>query len=233
LRHCRDRREAETALLASLAGTGTGLAGRLTIASTTVAGRAWVLPALVALGKAHPALDVSLMLDDELAPLSLLTSCQADAVLSEAHVNAQGLKSVRLGAMPFVLVASPEATAGWPETPSVEQLLALRGIDFNPGDRVTLDHLALCLPGADLGGLRRYFVNDDQGILEWVLAGGGFSVLPRPMVEGPIAQGRLRCFYPAVRSERTLYLAYAEGVAPAAMAAFLEALQAVRNFTLE
>ena len=241
-RYCRERREAESALLAALEGSGSGLSGRLAIASTTVAGRAWVLPALVALGREHPELDVSLTLGDDLAPLTLLESCQVDAVLSEAMVRRQGIRSVRIGAMPFVLVASPEASAGegtrkgsgpsgplrgplgWPERPSLAELSGLRAIDFQPEDRVTLDHLALCLPGADLGGLRRHFVNDDQGILEWVLAGGGFSVLPWPIVAGAIAQGALRAYYPEVRSERALYLAYAEGVAPAAMGAFLERL---------
>jgi DNA-binding transcriptional LysR family regulator len=103
--------------------------------------------------------------------------------------------------------------------------MRLRAIDFNSKDRVTIDHLGLCLPGADFGGLRRHFVNDDQGILEWVLAGGGFSVLPWPVVEGAIADQRLRTFYPAIRSDRPLYLSYAEGVAPAAMTAFLNRLQ--------
>lgn len=224
LRHCRDRREAESAVLSALAGADAGLGGRLAVASTTVAGRAWVLPTLVALGQAHPDLDISLTLGDDLAPLPLLESCQVDAVLSEAVVRRQGLRSVRMGAMPFALVASAAVTAGWPETPDLAQLATLRAIDFNPEDRVTLDHLALCLPGADLGALRRHFVNDDQGILEWVLAGGGFSVLPWPMVAEGVAAGTLRAFYPATRSERPLYLSYAEGVAPAAMAAFLDGL---------
>jgi ArgP family transcriptional regulator len=226
LRHCRDRREAEAAVIAALAGAADGLKGRLAVASTTVAGRAWVLPTLVALGQAHPGLDLALTLGDDLAPLPLLESCQVDAVLSEAVVRRQGLRSVRVGAMPFALVASPEVTAEWPERPALDRLTTLRAIDFNPQDRVTLDHLALCLPGADLGALRRHFVNDDQGILEWVLAGGGFSVLPWPMVADAVAAGALRAFYPDVRSERPLYLSHAEGVAPAAMAAFLAALKA-------
>jgi ArgP family transcriptional regulator len=225
MRHCRDRREAESAVISALAGADTGLVGRFAVASTTVAGRAWVLPTLVALGRAHPDLDVSLTLGDDLAPLPLLESCQVDAVLSEAVVRRQGLRSVRIGAMPFVLVASAAVTAGWPECPDLAQLTTLRAIDFNPEDRVTLDHLALCLPGADLGALRRHFVNDDQGILGWVLAGGGFSVLPWPMVAEGVAAGTLRAFYPATRSERPLYLSYAEGVAPTAMAAFLDGLR--------
>lgn len=227
LRHCRDRRDAEASFLAGLSGEATGLSGRFTVASTTVAGRAWVLPALVALGRRHPNLDLALTLGDELAAQALLTTCQADAVLSEAQVTAQGLTSVRVGAMPFALVACPQASAGWPDRPGLDQLVTLRAIDFNPGDRVTLDHLALCWPEADLGALRRHYVNDDQGILEWVLAGGGFSVLPWPVVEKPLAAGRLRHFYPQVRSERAMYLAYAEGVAPQAIADLRAALSAV------
>ncbi|MFN3428893.1 MAG: LysR family transcriptional regulator [Candidatus Sericytochromatia bacterium] len=233
VRYCREQREAEQALLASLEGSQEGLMGRLAVAAPTIAGRAWVLQALVALGRAHPRLDLALTLGDDLAPLQLLESSQVDAVLGEAHVSRQGIHSVRIGAMPFVMVATPEATEAWGETPTREQLVALRAIDFHPEDRVTLDHLALCLPGADLGGLRRHFVNDDLGILAWVLAGAGFSVLPRPIVEPALAEGRLRAFFPAVRQERALYLSFAEGVAPVAIAAFAEALAGSSNFTFE
>jgi LysR family transcriptional regulator (chromosome initiation inhibitor) len=223
LRHCRDRRDAEAALLATLASDTAapeGLAGRLAVASTTVAGRAWVLPALAELGRRHEALELSHDLDDELDPFALLESCRADAVLAETPVARAGFESVKVGAMPFVLVASPALVAGWPDAPPPAQLLSLRAIDFNPGDRVTRDHLALVAPDADWAGLRRRFVNDDLGILEWVLAGGGFSVLPVPVVEVPLADGRLRRLYPAVTSERPLYLSWASGVAAGAMAAF-------------
>jgi len=94
-----------------------------------------------------------------------------------------------------------------------------RAIDFAPADRITLEHLALCLPGEDLGPLRRHFVNDNAGILALALAGGGFAVLPEVLLAPHVAAGELTIYYPEVVSRRPLYWTVPEGPQPPAVLA--------------
>lgn len=226
VRHCRARREAEEAFLATLGGAGGELAGRLAVAAGTAVGRAWVLPVIAALGVEHPELDMSLQLGDGLDPADLLERCEVDAVVGDAPLRRRGLVSRQLGTVPFGLVASPKLAAGWGDRPTHAQLLASRGIDFHPGDRITLDHLALCLPGADWSELKRHFVNDDAGILAWVVAGGGFSVVPLFMAASALKAGDLVRLHPEVRSERPLYVSFAEGPQPDSVRVLVGRLQA-------
>lgn len=212
VRHCRVRREAEEALISALGGAEGGLVGRLAVAAGTAVGRAWVLPELAALGREHPALDASLLLEDGLDPLSVLESCQVDAVVGDVQLRRRGFVSRQLGTVAFGLVASPSLAEGWGELPTSAQLLSARAIDFHAADRITLDHLAACLPGSDWSGLKRHFVNDDAGILAWVVAGGGFSVVPLFMAASAIEAGTLLRLYPGIRSERPLYVTFAEGL---------------------
>jgi ArgP family transcriptional regulator len=210
-RHCRTQFEAEAGLLARLGGEEGALAGRLAVGAGTSEGRLWLLPAVAELARRHPALDLTVVLDDQLDGAGLLESSRVDAVLGETPLRRRGLRSTALGQVGYRLVASFD---DWPAEPSLAQLLERRAIDFDPQDRITLDHLALCYPGADLGELRRHFVNDTHGIQAMALAGGGFAVLPQAILDP-----RLRVFHPAVSSTRTLYWSVPDGpLAPATRA---------------
>lgn len=206
-RHCRARFEAEAGLLARLGGEDGQLAGRLAVAAGTVEGRRWLLPAVAELARTHPALDVSVTLDDQLDGAALLEASRVDAVLGETPLRRRGLRSATVGQVPYRLAA---AWTDWPAEPPAELLLARRAIDFDPTDRITLDHLARCLPGADLGPLRRHFVNDNLGILGLAIAGGGFAVLPEALLAPHLASGELTAYYP-VTSQRTLYWSTPDG----------------------
>lgn len=214
-RYCRDHRQAEAELLSTLTGKGGGLAGRLAVASGSAEGRRWVLPLMAELGREHPHLDLQLILDDALDPISLLESGRVDAVLSEIPLRRNGIRSLKLGVTEYALVASIELRLG--EAPSAERLKRERAIDFGPHDRITLDHLAHCLPEADFSDLRRHFVNDTRSILDWVLAGGGFSVLPTATLNRVLQDGTLQLLYPTVKSSRQLYWAAHENTPSAAV----------------
>lgn len=211
--HCRQQREAEQALLSRLHGDGHGLVGRLAVASGSAVGRACLVPLLAELGRVHPELDLAIAMAEEQDPIALLESCQVEAVVGEIAVRRRGIRSIRLGALAFGLVAHPALDPAWTECPTGPQLRARRAIDFRTTDRVTLDHLALCMPEEDFSTLRRYFVDDDFGILDWVLAGSGFSVLPMLLAAPYVDAGRLKLYYPTVFSIRPLYLSMPEGVA--------------------
>jgi ArgP family transcriptional regulator len=221
-RHCRARFEAEAGLLAQLGGEGGALAGRLAVAAGTSEGRLWLLPAVAALARAHPALDVTVTLDDQLDGAALLEASRVDAVLGETPLRRRGLRSTAVGQVPYRLAAAFE---DWPDAPDVAQLVARRAIDFDPSDRITLDHLARCVPGADLGELRRHFVNDTHGILALALAGGGFAVLPEVVLAPHLASGALRAHFPEVISQRGLYWTTPEGPATPAVRALRQMIK--------
>ncbi len=222
VRHCRQIRQAEDELRQALGDGAGGLAGRLAIAAGKAEGVAWVVPALAELGAAHPDLAIAIELADPMEPASRLEGARADAVVCDVPTRRAGLVATKLADVAHVLVASPTLAAGWPAEPSLEALLARRAIDFGPTDRITLDHLARCFPGADLSGLRRHFVDDTQAILAMAEAGGGFAVLPRALVAAALRAGSLRHYWPEVVSRRPLYWCAAEGPpAPAAQAALV------------
>lgn len=225
VRHCRRVRQAEDELLQALGDGAGGLAGRLAIAAGKAEGVTWVVPALAELAAAHPELAIALELADPMEPAARLEGARADAVVCEVPTRRAGLVATKIAEVAYVLVASPTLAAGWPETPSLEALLARRAIDFGPTDRITLDHLARCYPGADLAGLRRHFVDDNQAILAMAEAGGGFAVLPRVMVGPAVRTGGLRVYWPEVVSRRPLYWCAAEGPAVPAAQAALAALR--------
>lgn len=225
VRHCQRVRQAEDDLRQALGDGAGGLAGRLAIAAGKAEGVAWVVPALAALGAAHPDLALALELADPMEPAARLEGGRADAVVCEVPTRRAGLVATKLTDVAYVLVASPTIAAGWAEEPPLEALLARRAIDFGPTDRITLDLLGACYPGADLGGLRRHFVDDTQAILAMAEAGGGFAVLPRGLVAGGLQRGTLKRFWPAVESRRPLYWCAPEGPPPPAAEAALAAIR--------
>jgi len=173
VRYVRETEQREAALLAELGGRPGELAGRLTVAASTAEGTAWLAGLLAELARTHRNVDLALRLQDEFDPLPLLESGQIDAALTEVPVKRRGFRSIQVGVLEYVLVAAPSICRDWPAKPPWKQLGEIRAIDFSPADRVTLDHLALCLPGQDFSELRRYFANSTAAIRAWPVAGGG------------------------------------------------------------
>lgn len=224
-RYCREQRQAEDRLRMELQGGLRGLAGRLAVASGSVEGCQWLLPEVAKLGREHPDLDLMLRVDEGIDPVALLESGTVDAVLSEIPLRRRGIRSTRIGTMSYQLAASAELSGDWPDEPTGAQIKAARVIDFSPRDRVTLDHLESCLPGVDVSDLRRHFVNDTMALLDWVLAGGGTSALPVPLIRPHLEAGRLRLLFPRVKTERPLYWASPEGSRSAAAQLAMERLK--------
>ena len=105
LAHCGVVRQAEAELRQALGdGTG-GLAGHLALAAGTAEGLAWVVPALAALGRAHPALDLTLELLDPPDAGALLAGGRVAAVVGEFPARRSGLHAIKLADVPYVLVA--------------------------------------------------------------------------------------------------------------------------------
>jgi len=216
VRYCREQRQAETGLIKLLDGNGRGLVGRLAVAAGSSEGRTWLLPVLAEMGLEHPDLDIFIIVDDALDAGALLENCQADAILGETPLRRRGIRSLHIGTVPYGLAASPALVGHWPKSPQRKHLDRARIIDFEPLDRVTLDLLALCLPDEDFSTVRRHFVNDMQALIEWVIAGGGYSALPLPLIAAHLKSGKLRRLFPNKRSERQLYWSVPDGhLAPA------------------
>lgn len=217
IRYCREQRQAETVLINSLVGKSTSLVGRLAVAAGSSEGTTWLLPVLAEIGCKNPDLDLSITIDDAMDPVALLESGKVDVVLGETPLGRRGIRSIRIAVVPYVLAVSPLLAEAWPDCPDRALLSRVRAIDFSPLDRGTLDFLALCLPGEDFSDLRRYFVNNMQGLIAWVVAGGGYSALPLPLIMPYLAQNKLRLLYPEVQRERNLYWSIMDGVSSPAL----------------
>jgi len=209
--HCRRTRDGEAELTARLRGARGGLVGRLAVVSGSSDGRAWVLAVLGELAREHPHLEVALRIDDRADAGPLLERAQVDVAVGEAAVRRRGVASRRIGVTSYALVASAELARGWPDRPTTAHLRAARAIDFEEGDPTTVDLLERARPEAARAELRRCFVDDTRAILDWVLAGIGYSALPLATVEKLVAQGRLRRLFPDVTLERHVHLSVRDG----------------------
>jgi LysR family transcriptional regulator (chromosome initiation inhibitor) len=216
-RHCQATRQLEATLWETLAGHDGRMAGRLAILCDSVEWRGWVLPEVAAWGRAHPALDLTVTLAEVPDPVAALLTGKADLVVGERSLTRRGIDSASLGMVAYALVIRPDLAAGWPDAPDAEQLATVRGLDFAPGDRILRDALALCLPDAEPTAFRGHFINSTEGLITWVLAGGGFAALPWHLVADHVAAGDLRRLYPAVTMRREVFGSHLESANPAAV----------------
>jgi DNA-binding transcriptional LysR family regulator len=216
LRYCSLQREAETGFLNNLSADEGALKGALTVACGSVEAGTFILPVLSGIGRENPLLDISLKIDETIAPLEYLENRNADVVINREPVQKKGIRSYRLAAVDYLMVISSTAGLEISDKPGEQELKKFRAIDFSPHDKITLNHLYNCFPDPDFSGLKRYFVNDDRSILEWVLSGGGFSVLPEILVLPYTRQGKLKILFPEIKSTFYFYLTFPESrISPA------------------
>jgi DNA-binding transcriptional LysR family regulator len=233
---------------AALAALGAGLAGPLRIAAFPTAVRTLLPSALVALGREHPGLELSVAELDPVAVPAALRERRLDVGLINHYELAPGAPDPEpgpgLAAVPLldeaVFIAFPEHAGGRTEAQALsrtqpqaaapsgtgtEPLLAARDADWILASPGTLCHTAtlhVCR-AAGFTPRARHHADDFATVLALVAAGQGISLVPQLAAAQPPAGVHL-VRLPVRRRNR---IAYRQGAAEhPAVAAFVSRLRA-------
>jgi DNA-binding transcriptional LysR family regulator len=166
--------------------------GRVRLSVGSAFGRLWVLPALPAIAKAHPQLNVEVDLDNQ--PVDLVAAGY-DIGIRGGVVENSSLVARRICALPLVLVASAGylKRAGVPPSPA--DLSAHRSIQvrFSDGSLSTWRFQTSARakrttvqPGASI------VVNDSEAVVPLALADGGIAQVGLYQVLPYLRSGRLK-----------------------------------------
>lgn len=212
--------------LAAISATSGPLRGAVRVASPVDYGALVVAPALAALQRTHPELDVELVCADGYADL---VAERIDVAVRLGNLKDSSYRSARLGQYIGWLVASPEfiASRRMPKSPS-----GLGEVPFVALS--TMPHpYSLSLRGAGGRQLRirckrAFAANTANACRAAALAGAGFGLLTDFSIAEDVAAGRLVRLFPGWASEpaaiQAVYPSARQGSAKAA--AVVEALKA-------
>lgn len=223
---------------AALAALGAGLTGPLRIGAFPTAVRTLLPSALVALGREHPGLELSVTELDPAAVPAALRERQLDVGLVNHYELAPGAPDPEpgpgLAAVPLldetVFIAFPDHTVGIggraaPPGTEIEPLLAARDADWilaSPGTLCYTATLHVC-SAAGFTPRARHHADDFATVLALVAAGQGISLVPQLAAAQPPAGVHLVPL-PVRRRNR---IAYRQGAAAhPAVAAFVSRLRA-------
>jgi DNA-binding transcriptional LysR family regulator len=176
------------------------LAGRLRVDLPVVFGRRWVLPALLEIAAAHPALELDVSLSDR--RVDLVEDGIDLAIRIGPLQDSATLVAKPLGVQQAVLVAHPNYLAphGLPQTP--DDLHRHACITFGSGGQARpwhfLDRHGRSQPLAVRG---RLGLNHSEAILDAALAGHGIALLSDWLVAKHLAAARLTRVLPEVRTQ--------------------------------
>ncbi|WP_437613824.1 LysR family transcriptional regulator [Erwinia sp. V71] len=176
------------------------LAGRLRVDLPVVFGRRWVLPALLEIAAAHPALELDVTLSDRRVDL---VEDGIDLVIRIGPLqDSATLIAKPLGVKQAVLVAHPDYLArhGLPRTP--DDLHTHACITFGSGGQTRpwhfLDRHGRSQPLAVRG---RLGLNHSEAILDAALAGHGIALLSDWLVAEHLSAARLIRVLPEVSTQ--------------------------------
>lgn len=210
---------AETALAAleaaeaTLAAARGGLSGTLHIGAYPSAVRPLLLPALVALSRDQPALDLTVTeLDPVAAPAALLDRRLDVALVHDYDI----VPSTPDPALEHTLLLEESVylavpATGTPPEPGTDVLESTHTADWIVGSPGTLCH-SLALHACQLAGFRpkvRHHVDDFAAMLALVAAGHGVGLLPQLAIGQPTAGARLT----PLGIRRRTHITYRQGAA--------------------
>jgi DNA-binding transcriptional LysR family regulator len=171
------------------------LAGTLTIAASVLFGQLHVLPVVIEMARAHPALDLRLVLHDRVVSLA---EEGIDLAVRLGELPDSSLRARRVGQVRLVVCASPTylKRAGTPGEPA--DLARHDGIAF-AGTTAVAERWSFPLPGAPRRARERAVsvrprltVNTAQAAIDAALAGLGVVRVLSYQVEALVRARRLR-----------------------------------------
>ncbi len=178
--------EVEEAELAAR-GAGANLSGRLRVSAATTFARLHVIPALPRFLKAHPELEIDVVLDDR--PIDLIGE-GIDVSLRMGRLADTGLVARRLARTRRLVIASPAylARAGRPKTPA--DLAAHQTLVFSQQDSTWEFQRAGRSVSVSVRGRARF--SAAEGIRTAVLADMGLTIASEWMFTPELADGRVQ-----------------------------------------
>ncbi len=183
---------------AALRDAGKGPSGLLTLATTGLIGRRFIVPGLAGFRARHPQVRMALWLGAKQHALGSGPG-EADVAIRLRSVASPEVGNRKLGEIAFAMVASPGylARAGLPEEP--EDLAAHAILELGPAGK----HNRLVLNGPDRAAAITYAppiqIDDPEAVRLAALAGGGIAVLPRFLIAEDVRAGRLALLLDAWR----------------------------------
>jgi LysR family transcriptional regulator (chromosome initiation inhibitor) len=216
------------ALLAQEAAAELGLDARgeqprIGIAVNSDSLATWFVPALAAFGRAHDA-QLELQREDQDETARLLTSGAAMAAVTSASAAPPGYRSLPLGSIVYVAVASPAWRERWGADAAGpvgrEVLERAPRIDYDARD--DLQSLWLRRQGVDPALAPRHLVPSTHELADAVVAGLGWDMLLTMQAEPLLERGELTAlggepvasalFWQVARTESALLEALTEAV---------------------
>lgn len=173
----------------------------------------------------YPDISVDFLLDDAATDL---VSERIDLALRMGVETGSGLRVRRLGPSAMLLAASPAYLARRPAPRTLRELSGHDCLTISNRQGRTTWRLQGPRGSQEVPVRSRFAVNDMRVLTQACIAGLGIAMLPQPIVEPVIAQGKLMRVLPAFRrasSELDLQLVYtSRPPVPPAVAAFAEFL---------
>ena len=195
LKHTKQLRLIRTDLERDLRELAPGLSAgvreeeRISIAVNADSIATWALDALTAL--VGQGLPIEIIADDQDFTQEWLREGHVLGCVTTMKPALRGCKVVRLGAMNYVAIASPDyAHIHLPKGLNAANFRALTFIAFNRKDDMQTEFVAKAV-GLKKISLSQLFVPSSEGQVRAALAGWGVSVVPELLVRGLIASGHL------------------------------------------
>jgi DNA-binding transcriptional LysR family regulator len=237
VRHTETVLAALEAATAELAAARRGLSGTVRIGAFPSAVRTLLSPALVALGRDHPSLDLMVTELDPVAVPGALRDRRLDVALLHDYDTVPVEPDPALESVPLleetVFLAVPASGAGdWPATGPGGPVAAARDADWIVASPGTLCH-AVTLQACQAAGFAprvRHHADDFSAVLALVAAGQGVSLVPQLGAAHPPPAVRLLAL-PARR--RTRVACRRGAAAHPAVAACVAALRASTSTYLQ
>ncbi len=193
---------------------GKGASGLLTIATTGLVGRNFIVPHLPAFRERHPNIRVALWLGQDRHQIGSGPG-EADIAIRLRTIASPEIGNQKLGEIDFCIVASPEYLEGRgvPKTP--EDLATHAIIELGPAGK----HNRLLLNSKDRTAMIAFappiHIDDPEAVRIAAIAGGGIAVLPTFLVYEDVRMGVLRTVLDGWRQASVpLHVLYRTHVAP-------------------
>jgi DNA-binding transcriptional LysR family regulator len=225
LRHAEEVEAALARIDEVVAQEESEVRGRLRVSSSAALGHLHVLPVIVALGQRHPALEISLELEERFVDL---VAEGFDVALRFAEPRDSSLTGVKLADNPRILVASPSYLA---KHGAPGELADLRGhacLLYANGARI-YDEWPFVGPG---GPVRvrvsgKVCVNHGRSLLDAAVLGAGILLVDRMLIGDELATGALVELLPRFRPALgfPLHALYPGGLVPNKTKVFVAAMK--------
>ncbi len=205
LEHLQHQRLMEQNLLQQLKGKSEDSSFyKLNIATNADSLETWLLPTI------QPTLiqekiTINLMIDDQSQTHQLMETGVVNACISSEATNMKGCVTHKLGAMRYLMVATPEFQRIWFKNGVTrESLRHAPAVIFNDKDQLHSD-VIVKLFGLNMQSYPYHFIPSAAAFSEAISLGLGFGMVPEIQIQNELKQGKLINLIPSAETDVNLY----------------------------